>query len=327
MILAGDIGGTKTVLALFEETSGGLQQRYDATFVSGEYAALEDILTAFLREAVPSSVRVGCFGIAGVVAEGTCVMTNLPWTPAEAALADVIGASRVKLLNDVEAAAYGMLHLRPDEFHVLHPGPQPRRRGNAALVAAGTGLGEAILYWDGARFHPIASEGGHADFAPRTEQEIALLRYLRHEFDGHVSYERVLSGPGLFHIYRYLRNSGGAPEPAWLSEAICHGDPSAAVSQAALEEQDPVCVSTLEMFTSIYGAEAGNLALKCLATGGIYIGGGIAPQILPALHRGSFMRGFTDKGRFAPLLQSIEVRVALNTRAPLLGAAHFALQL
>jgi glucokinase len=327
MILAGDVGGTKTVLALFEETPGGLQQLRDATFVSGEYASLEDILVAFLHEIGASPVRVGCFGIAGVVLEGTCVMTNLPWTLAEAALADVIGAPRVKLLNDVEAAAYGMLHLRPDELHVLHPGTQPQRRGNVALVAAGTGLGEAILYWDGTRFHPIASEGGHADFAPRTEPETALLQYLRRKLGGHVSYERVLSGPGLFHIYSYLRDSGDAPEPEWLSEAIRHGDPSVAVSRAALAREDPVCVSTLEMFTSIYGAEAGNLALKCMATGGVFIGGGIAPQILPALHSGSFMRGFTDKGRFAPLLQSIEVSVALNTRTPLLGAAHFALQM
>jgi glucokinase len=325
MILAGDIGGTKTVLALFEETADGLRQLRDATFASREYASLEDILAEFLRAESTLSLRAGCFGIAGVVMEGKCVTTNLPWTLDEATLAHAIGAPRVKLLNDVEAAAYGMLHLQPDELHVLNAGT--KRRGNVALVAAGTGLGEAILYWDGERCHPIASEGGHADFAPRTDQEIVLLQYLRRKFGGHVSYERVLSGPGLYNIYTGLRDCGDIPEPAWLTEEIRHGDPSAVVSQAALAGTDPVCVHALQTFASIYGAEAGNLALKCMAIGGVFIGGGIAPKILPLLEGGSFMRGFTDKGRFAPLLQDMTICVALNPRAPLIGAAHFTQQL
>lgn len=327
MILAGDIGGTKTVLALFEETDGGLRQLRDATFGSTEHSSLEDILVQFLREEPRLPLRAGCFGVAGAVLEGKCVATNLPWILEESALASAIGAPRVKLLNDVEAAAYGMLHLQPDELQVLNPGAQSERRGNVVLIAAGTGLGEAILYWDGERFHPIASEGGHVDFAPRTDQETVLLQYLRSRFDGHVSYERVLSGPGLYNIYMCLRHHADTPEPPWLTEELRRGDPSAAVSRAGLAREDPVCVAALDMFVSIYGAEAGNMVLKCMAVGGVFIGGGIAPKILPVLQNGSFMRSFTDKGRFAELLNNIEVSVALNPRAPLIGAAHFTLHL
>jgi len=217
-----------------------------------------------------------------------------------------------------------MLQLDPTDLCVMQPGLP--RKGNIAVIASGTGLGEAILYWDGAQHHPIATEGGHADFAPRNDLEIGLLRYLQKEF-GHVSYERVLSGPGLFNIYRFLRDSGIAPEPEWLRLRIAEGDPGTLVSEIGLAEEHPLCTQALDLFASIYGAEAGNLALKAFAVGGVYVGGGIAPKILPKLQDGTFTSAFADKGRFAELLRSIEVEVALNLRAPLIGAAQYGLML
>jgi glucokinase len=270
---------------------------------------------------------VGCFGVAGAVIDGKSRITNLPWQLDEQVLARAIGVPRVKLLNDLEAAAYGMLHLSSAELCVLNPGSGPGRRGHAAVIAAGTGLGEALLYWDGQRHHPMASEGGHADFAPRTDQEIELLRYLRVRSDGHVSFERVLSGPGFYSVYCFLRDSGHAPEPPWLAEKLQGRDPNPIITQVGLAGEDPLCVATLELFSTLYGAEAGNLALKCVATGGVFVGGGIAPKMLKVLQDGSFLRGFTDKGRFSGLMKSIEVSVALNPAAPLIGAAHYALQL
>ena len=253
--------------------------------------------------------------------------TNLPWELFEDELRTVVGGAPVKLLNDLEATAYGTLFLPDDERAVLQAGAAGERRGNVAVIAAGTGLGEAILYWDGSRHHPIATEGGHGDFAPRCEREIELFRHLRREVGDHVSYERVVSGPGLASIYRFARETSGEPEPAWLAERIRADDPSAVVAEAALAEQDGVCVEALELFVSLYGAEAGNMALRCLAFGGVVLCGGIAPKLLPALERGAFIRAFLDKGRFRPLLSEIEVSVALNPRTPLLGCAHYALRL
>jgi glucokinase len=327
MILAGDIGGTKTVVALCEQKSGQLQVVRDATFKSQEHASLEEILLLFLGQGPRPTLRAGCFGVAGAVIEGRCRTTNLPWELDERVLAPAIGAPRVKLLNDLEAAAFGMLFLRPDELCVLNPGVQPRRKGNVAVIAAGTGLGEAMLYWDGQRHHPMASEGGHADFAPQNDQEVELLRYLWGKLGGHCSYERVLSGPGFHNIYRFLRDRGYYPEPAWLADRLKTGDPSAIISQVGLAGEDPLCVATLNLFSLLYGSEAGNLALKCVSVGGVFVGGGIAPKMLSILQNGSFLRGFTNKGRFSELVKSMQVSVALNPRAPLLGAAHFALSL
>lgn len=326
MILAGDIGGTKTVIALFESTDG-LRKVREATYSSKEHDSLEEILANFLQDADRPTEIVGCFGVAGPVIDGQSKTTNLPWELDEEVLARAISARRVKLLNDLEAAAYGMLHLKPEEFCVLNAGVQPQRPGNIAVIAAGTGLGEAMLYWDGEQHHPIASEGGHSDFAPRDPQEIELLKYLQNQYGPHVSYERVLSGPGLFDLYTFLRKSSSESEPDWLKERLQSGDPSAAVTDAALADKEPICVQALETFVSIYGAEAGNLALKCLAVGGVLIGGGIAPKMLPALRDGHFMKRFKDKGRYEKLMQSITVRVALNPRAPLIGAAHYGLRL
>lgn len=326
MIMAGDIGGTKTVIALYTHTAQGqLNQVRLETYPSKNYLSLDTILHEFLGETPQSELLAACFGVAGPVIDGQCHTTNLPWSLSEPSLAKVIGVSRVKLLNDLEAAAYGMLFLGANERVTLNPG-KADALGNIAVVAAGTGLGEAQLYWDGQRHHPIASEGGHCDFAPRTDREIELLNYLRQRLDGHVSYERILSGPGLFTVYQFLRDSGYGSEPDWLTDELRAGDPSAAISRHGLAGDDALCAAALEMFVSIYGAEAGNLALKCLSAGGVYIGGGIAPKILPALTDGRFMQAFLDKGRFAPLLKDMPVSVATNPQAPLLGAAHFALR-
>ena len=327
MILAGDIGGTKTVLALFEESDGGLTLVRDATFASRERATFDAILTEFLDMERPSSLRAACFGVAGPVIDGRVHTTNLPWNLDEPGLAALIRAPHVKLLNDLEAAAYGVLFLHDDQVSVLNVGAHPARTGNVAVIAAGTGLGEAILYWDRTHYHPLASEGGHADFAPRTDEEIELLRYLRGRFNGHVSYERVLSGPGVYNVYCFLRDTQYAPEPAWLAEKLTSGDRSVTISQVGLEGTDPLCVKTLNLFAEIYGAEAGNLALKCIAVGGVFIAGGIGPKILSVLRNGSFLRGFRDKGRFAEMLDALPVRVAMNPRTPVLGAAHYALRL
>lgn len=327
-ILAGDVGGTKTNLALFAAAGNDLRPVRQATFASGEHGSLAEILQQFLQDKSDGAVAVACFGVAGPVIEGKSHITNLGWQLDEKALARASGVPRVKLLNDLEATAYGMLHLRPNEVAALNSKAPPRRRANIAVIAAGTGLGEALLYWDGERYHPIASEGGHADFAPRTDQEIELLRYLRREFHGHVSYERVLSGPGLHSLYGFLRESDCREEPAWLTQKLKAGDPSAAITEAGLAGRDPVCVAALDLFASLYGAEAGNLALKCLALGGVFVAGGIAPKLLPALQKNdNFLRGFTDKGRFADLLGDLRVEVSLNPRAALRGAAYYAAHL
>jgi len=321
MIIAGDIGGTKTVIGLFEEAGDRLHSIREETFPSGSHESLEEILDRFLGVGHRPALRSACFGVAGPVVEGKSKVTNLPWELDESKLKEALQVPRAKLLNDLEAAAYGMLHLEPTDLCLLQTGQ--KRKGNIAVIAAGTGLGEAILYWDGERHHPLASEGGHADFAPRTDLEMELFMYLRKEF-GHVSYERLLSGPGLFNIYRFLRDSGFAAEPEWLRTRIAQGDPGVVISQIGVAGEHPLCTRALDLLVSVYGAEAGNLALKAFAVGGVYVGGGIAPKILPRLQDGAFVRAFTDKGRFADLMRLIEVKVALNSRAPLIGAAHYA---
>ncbi len=325
MILAGDIGGTKTVIALYElDGDKGLVQERLETYPSGDYLSLEAILREFLSK--PAPLTAACFGVAGPVVGGQSRTTNLPWNLSETKLSETLGIEQVKLLNDLEAAAFGMLFVGRDDYVELNPGVD-KGPGNIAVIAAGTGLGEAILYWDGTSHQPIASEGGHADFAPRTDREIELLKFLRERFHGHVSYERILSGPGLVNLYQFLRDRGYGEEPAWLAEELREGDPAAAISRVGLAKQHPLCEAALEMFAAIYGAEAGNLALKCLAVGGVYIGGGIAPKILPALQEGALLDGFLDKGRFSGLVKEMPVRIVTNPRAPLIGAANFAKRL
>jgi glucokinase len=323
LVLAGDVGGTKTSVALFSVHGERLRPEWTQSFASKRYSGLVPVLQEFLAAGSAHSIDAACFGIAGPVLDGKVRTPNLPWLVDDAELRRALRFDAVALLNDLEATAYGILTLADDEFHTLNQGVM-RRSGNKALIAAGTGLGESILHDDGRHFHPLASEGGHADFAPRDDLEIELLRHLIDHF-GHVSYERVLSGPGLFNIYRFLKESRGLDEPKWLAERLAaEDDPAAVVSKAALANEAEICVKALDLFVSMYGAEAGNLALRAKALRGLYVGGGIAPKILDKLKDGTFMCAFTDKGRYADLLAAIPVQVVLNDQAGLRGAAYYA---
>ena len=323
-VLAGDVGGTKTALALFDTTGRGLELLREDTLSSRGFASLEAAIERFLATGPRPPIDAVCLGVAGPVVDGRCVATNLPWVIDERTLASAIPAGRVKLLNDLVVAAHGVLGLSEAELHVLQPGAP--RRGHVALIAAGTGLGEALVVQDGDRRIVIASEGGHADFAPRDDVEDDLLRFLRKEL-GRVSLERILSGPGLFNVYRFLRDTGWARESPEVAERLRAGDPGAVITETALAGRDPMCAKALDIFVSIYGAEAGNLALKAMAVGGVFVGGGIAPRILPRLTSGAFVTAFRDKGRLATLMETIPIRFALNPRAPLLGAAKVAAEL
>jgi glucokinase len=322
MILAGDIGGTNTRLAFFEGTPDRLQPIQIEIFPSAQHAGPEEIVRKFLA-AHPHAVEAVCFGLPGAVVNGRVETTNLPWVVDAKVLAAELGLVRVELINDLYANAHGIGLLEEADFVVLNPGV-PGATGNRALISAGTGLGEAGLYADGrGGYHPFPSEGGHVDFGPRNDLEMDLLRYLMGRFE-HVSYERVLSGPGLHNIYQFLRDTGRGEEPAWLAEHIAQGDPSAAISKSALEGTSDICVQALDIFVSLYGAEAGNLALKVLATGGAYVGGGIAPKIIRKLSSTAFMKSFSAKGRISSVLKDIPVRVITNDKTALLGAGRVA---
>lgn len=321
-ILAGDIGGTKTNLALFDNSSSELDSFEEQTFPSASYAGLEAVIKQFLNDR-ELEISSACFGIAGPVIDGVCRTPNLPWVVSEKAIKEEMGFGAVRLINDLEATAYGIPSLKPDRLITLNEGNESEH-GNIALIAAGTGLGEAAMIWDGANYHVIASEGGHSDFAPRNEFEMGLLRYLL-TLNLHVSYERVLSGPGLVNVYNFLKTDEYAEEPAWLGEALAVSDDHAmTISQCALEGRADLCVRALDLFVSIYGAQAGNLALTFKATGGVYIGGGIAPKISDKLRDGTFMEAFKDKGRLSPLVAATPVRVIMNPKTALVGAANFA---
>ncbi len=320
MILAGDIGGTKTAVAIFEG-SDLRSPVAEGSFPSQQYASLESILEKFL-ELHDVRVERAAFGIAGPVIDGRVETPNLPWKVTEAGLGARLGTPRVRLVNDLVANAIGIPTLERDQIHTLHRG-EPVAGGNMALISAGTGCGMALLIRDGSREIPVATEGGHIDFAPRTALEIGLLEHLRKRF-GRVSYERVISGPGLLSIYSFLRETNYAEEPKWLADQIAAGDAGAAISAAALEGRSELADKALELFVSIYGAMAGNLALMVLATGGLYVGGGIAPKILRRLEDGVFLEAFRHKGRYAPLMEKIPVHVILDARAALYGAARVA---
>lgn len=351
MILAGDIGGTKVNLALYDWTSERVDPIRTETFYSADFASLEDVIEEFLT--VPSApahtdaageaeetasdetpvrtpletiaVKAACFGVAGPVIDNRCHTTNLPWVISGPDLAERFKIPQVRLLNDLEATAHGLLYLRPDESVALNAGQAPKHKRCLGLVAAGTGLGEAALVWTGNGYQPFSSEGGHCDFAPNSDLEIDLLRHLRAQYL-HVSYERVLSGPGIHAIYEFVRDAK-KNEPTWLAEKIRTGDPPAVISEAGLSGQADIAKQTLDIFAGIYGAEAGNLALKVMALDGIYVGGGIAPKILAKLQDGTFMRAFTNKGRYKRLMGNIPVRVIMNQKTALLGAAATAAQL
>jgi glucokinase len=309
MDIAGDIGGTHTRLALFDPGAPGPAAL--EVYPSRDHDGLESMIRAFL-EAHPARVERACFGVAGPVQNGHVKTTNLAWPVDASSVAAVLGIDHVGLVNDLYANAYGIADLGPDDIATLREG-DPSMGGNAAVISAGTGLGEAGLFWDRRRYHVFASEGGHTDFGPRNDDELALRAYLARTH-AHVSYERVCSGMGLVAIHGFLceREGAGARTDA------------SAITKAALDGSDAVCARALDMMVRIYGAEAGNLALKLLATGGIYVGGGIAPRILPKLEEGSFLEALDDKGRFAGLLGRIPVHVILNDRTALLGAARLA---
>jgi glucokinase len=321
MILAADVGGTSSRIGVFEVHGGQLRPVTEAVYASGGHRGLEEIVRAF-RSTHHVQVDHACFAVAGPVIGGRAVTPNLSWTVDAQALARELALPAVGLLNDLEANAHGIPALENQDFLVLNPG-SPDATGNRAVISAGTGLGEAGIYWDGREHHPFAAEGGHADFGPRSDLEVELLRHLRRIFGSHISWERVVSGPGLAGIYEFLRDSGHGPEPLWLRDALLAGDPSAVISRAAQAGSSKLCAQALDLFVSAYGAEAGNLALKVLATGGVYVGGGIAPKIAETLKRGTFMEAFVAKGRLRPLLEAIPVRVILNDRTALLGAARW----
>jgi glucokinase len=322
MFLAGDIGGTKTNLAVYAYEDDRLRMLQSASFPSRNHAALAEIVRLFLGANI-SALKSACFGVAGPVQGGVVQVTNLPWTVDAAALQAELGLPKVSLLNDLEANAYGIYTLEAHELFSLNPSGNPYQIGHRALIAAGTGLGEAGMMWDGVTHRPFASEGGHASFAPNDDIGDELLAFLRRE-RGHVSWERVLSGLGMANLYRFFRQRSSAPEPEWLTAQLANGDLGAVVNQAGMNGTDPVCVEVLDCFTRNYGAEAGNLALKLLALGGVYIGGGIAPKMLPKLQSPLFLDAFCHKGRLGPLLQTIPVYVILNDKTALQGAAWYA---
>jgi glucokinase len=326
IILAGDIGGTKTSLALFSSDNGPRSPLAEATFASDIYRSLEALVREFLAQVDVSPDRAS-FGVAGPVVRGQAEITNLPWVLDEIRLADAMALTTVRLLNDLDALAYALPILHEEDIHTLNEG-RPVADGALAIIAPGTGLGEAFLTWDGSRYVPHASEGGHADFAPTNSLQLGLLQYLLDRFE-HVSYERVCSGRGLPNIYAYLRDSGYAEEPPALAEQLAAAeDPTPVIVKAALDEgpQHELCVATLNTFVSILGAEAGNLALRVVATGGVYLGGGIPPRILPVLTNGEFMHAFRSKGRLSELMVRTPVHVILNPKAALMGAACYGLE-
>jgi len=319
-ILAGDIGGTKTHLALFEE---GEDRKWLAAtkYKSADYENLRTIVKEFLKSQGSPKVNVACFGIAGPVQDRKSKTTNLPWEIDAALLERETEIPSVYLINDLEANAHGIDCLEEEELFVLNSGVE--REGNRALIAAGTGLGEAGIYFDGKEHHPFGSEGGHCSFAPESDLEIKLLRYLHKQYD-HVSFERILSGAGFLHLYRFLIDEGLETESKVVKKAFEKNDPPRVITEMGIKGKDATCQRAVEMFVSIYGSEAANLALQMLAVGGLYIGGGIAPKILNEMKEGGFMKRFIQKGRFTSLLLGIPVKVILNENTALLGAGAYA---
>ncbi len=328
MILAGDVGGTKVDLALCNFQNGKLLTVQEHKYHAKDFPGLKEIVENFLVECgqtlgQPVDVLAACFGVPGPVRHGRLKLTNLPWVLDSAQLRVDLKIEHVFLINDLEANGYGINELAPDQILVLSKG-DPGAVGNRGLIAAGTGLGEAILVWNGHRHLPMASEGGHGDFAARSEEEIGLLRYLQKIVGGRVSSERVISGLGLANVYAYCRDVKGLEEPPWLKDRMREEDPNAVIGELGESGASELCVETLDIFVSAYGAEAGNLALKILSVGGMYVGGGIAPKLLKKMQDGTFMRAFTDKGRLSDLLVQTPVRLILESRAALMGAAAYA---
>jgi len=318
VILAGDIGGTKALLAVVERAGGGVRVHREQRFESNEYSGLAPLLTEFLA-ASGEAVEAACFGVPGAVIAGECRTPNLPWVIREAEIAAEAGVDRVRLINDFAAAALGVLALEPESLAPLQDAPVAER-GTKAILGAGTGLGEALLLWDGSRYRVVPTEGGHADFAPQGEEQRALLAFLESELGGHVSVERVVSGPGLARIHRFLA-SRGLPVAPELAAALAAEDDAAVIAGRALDGSDEGCSRALDLFIAAYGAEAGNLALRSLPAGGLYVAGGVAPRIRARLEAGGFMAAFHAKGRMRDLMATFPVYLVLEPRVGLLGAA------
>jgi glucokinase len=321
MVLVGDVGGTKTILALYDESASGWICSKKILYASAEHATFTELLQLFLNNLTDPITSV-CIGVAGPVVNGDCAATNLPWVLRHEEIGRTANAANVWLLNDLEATAWSLLCLPEQDFVELNPNAHAQP-GNIAVIAAGTGLGEAMMIWDGSNHRIIATEGGHADFAPTDQQQIGLLSYLIQKYSGHVSYERLLSGEGLVNIYHYLKQAQIAPANADIEQQMLANDPAAVIGKAGIQGSDELCVEAVNTFSRIYGAEAGNIALKCLPHAGVYLAGGIAGKILPALKSGEFMTRFLNKGRSAVVLEKLPVKVCINPDAALMGALKF----
>jgi glucokinase len=324
MILAGDVGGTKTILALFGAGEDGYQCVKKERYASADFATFDELLRLFLDNADHPQVSVVSIGVAGPIVNGDCHATNLPWLLNRSEIGQCAGTHKVFLINDLEASAWGLLALPGHKFVELNPDAEVLP-GNHAVIAAGTGLGEAIMAWGGTKHHIIATEGGHSDFAPRNEQEIALLTFMLTRYPEHVSYERLVSGEGLVNIYRFLEQSGYAVADAGLEKQLLEQDAAAVIGEIGVAGNDVLCAEAVRLFCRLYGAEAGNLALKCLPYAGVYLAGGIAAKILPILQAGHFMDGFLAKGRCRKVLQRLSVKVCMEPEVALLGALDYAL--
>lgn len=319
MILAGDVGGTKCNLALFAEKNGKLEFVFRERFASKEFAKFDLIIREFLRRAAPylgqQKIRCAGFGVAGPVIDNRIHATNLPWIVEAETLAQEVGVESIALMNDLGATGHSLQHLPPEDFCVLNVGT-PVPGASRALLAAGTGLGEGILFWDGKRYKVVPSEGGHSDFSPRSDQQIELLKFMRHRYP-QVSWELILSGRGFRTLHEFIAPS--VKHPIFEDP---DADPAPFITKSGLDRSCPVCVETLDLWTNIYGAEAGNLALKVLALGGVYVAGGIAVKILPKMKDGTFFKSFQDKWHFENMLADVPVSIVLNESAPLIGAAY-----
>lgn len=327
-ILAGDIGGTKTALGIFTRENERPEAMVRETYDSRDADDLEGIIEQFLErfrddrsdDLRADDIQAACFGVAGPVDKGRCKATNLPWVISEDSIRDRFGWKRVRLINDLSAVGFGVPLLTEDEVRELNPG-EPQERGNIGLIAPGTGLGMAQLVWCGEGYLPIASEGGHVDFAPNDPEEVSLWEHLRGKY-GHVSPERIVSGPGLVNVYEWLKSTGQYEEPDWLRRRMEIDDKAQVISETAIAEKTPICEAALDRFLMVFGAVAGNLALIGMTRGGVYLGGGIPTKILPKFEEATFMRSFTAKGRFEELLNEIPVHIILNRRIGLMGAAE-----
>ena len=323
-VLAADIGGTKTNLGIFTQKDQQLSSLFSASYVSNDYNSLAEIIALFLAQLndtqLKNSIKAACFGVAGPVQNNRCAVTNLPWVIDAVQIKSQFSWQSVHLLNDLEANARGIAALHDSDFITLNPGAE-NAIGNASIIAAGTGLGEAGLFWDGNQHIPFASEGGHTDFSPGTDQEYRLYQFLRKKYNAHISWERIVSGMGLENLYQFLCHDNDTQPPDWLQKQMHKGDSAAAISNAAAAGKDALCSQALNWFVHLYGVEAGNHALKIMSSGGVFLGGGIAPKIIKQLQNGNFMQAFCAKGRMQHLLQAMPVKVIMNNKTALYGSA------